>query len=174
MNNKVALFEKVSYEQFKKDWESTFSNVSYTDEEIKYIYDGIKLPERATVGSAGYDFVSPISFTLFQEETIKIPTGIRCSIDNGWVLMCYPRSSMGFKYRMQIDNTCGIIDSDYYNANNEGHIFFKISCDSYKAETSMNINEGDAFVQGIFVPFGITKNDDTDGIRYGGIGSTSK
>ena len=168
----IAKFEKVSYTQFKEDMINTYGDLP--EGEIQRIYDNIKIPKRATKGSAGYDFFSPLNYEMGVNVSTKIPTGIRVRIDEGWVLQMYPRSSFGFKYRMQIDNTCGIIDSDYYNANNEGHIFFKISCDSYKAATSMNINEGDAFVQGIFVPFGITKNDDTDGIRYGGIGSTSK
>lgn len=67
---KIAKFEKVSFEQFKKDWE-------YYNENIQEIYDNIKLPKRATKGSAGYDFFAPISLTLAPGKTIKIPTGIR-------------------------------------------------------------------------------------------------
>ena len=69
----IAKFEKVSFEQFKKD----FSDISQDIDEIKRIYDNIKLPKRATVGSAGYDFYSPIDFRLIQNRTIKIPTGIK-------------------------------------------------------------------------------------------------
>ena len=169
--NIVAKFEKVSYEQFERDIIDTYGE--FPSEEIRKIYDNIKLPKRATQGSAGYDFFSPLNYESKIKFSTKIPTGIRVKIDKGWVLKIYPRSSFGFKYRMQVDNTVGIIDSDYYNAKNEGHIFIKISCDAHDENTILKINEGEAFVQGIFVPFGITEDDDADGIRVGGIGSTS-
>ena len=111
---KIAKFEKVSLGEFVKS-----SNAD--------LYDSITLPKRATSGSAGYDFFAPDSFTLNPNETIKIPTGIRVSIDEGWVLKIYPRSSLGFKYRLTLNNTVGIIDSDYYYAENEGHIFIKMT-----------------------------------------------
>lgn len=172
--NKVALFEKVSYEQFEKDWEKTFSHIMYTKDEIRNIYDNITLPKRATTGSAGYDFFAPDNFVISSGSSAKIPTGIRCKISDGWVLMCYPRSSMGFKYRLQLDNTTAVIDSDYYNADNEGHIFLKVSCDSFDHEDIVDILSGEAFVQGVFVPFGITEDDEVNEVRHGGIGSTSK
>ena len=107
---RIAKFEKVSYEQFYKDFKETFP--LYSDNEIKDIYDNIKLPKRATTGSAGYDFFSPIDITLRKNETIKIPTGIRAQIDDGYVLLMFPRSGLGFKYRLQLNNTIGVIDSD--------------------------------------------------------------
>ena len=157
----VAKFERVS----KKQFDEAFDGFSAAD------YDEIKLPHRATVGSAGYDFYSPITFTLEPHETIKFPTGIRCKIDDGYVLSIYPRSGLGFKYRLRLDNTVGIIDSDYYNSDNEGHIFAKITNEGDKP---ICINEGDAFCQGIFMPYCITYDDDADGIRNGGFGSTSR
>ena len=106
---RIAKFEKVSYAQFEKDYIDCFGE---TSENIREIYDGIKLPKRATTGSAGYDYYSPIDLTLKPGETVKIPTGIRCRMENGWVLMNYPRSGLGFKYRLQLNNTVGVIDSD--------------------------------------------------------------
>lgn len=166
---RIAEFEKVSLGQFKEDWEDTFPN----DENIEEIYNGIKLPKRATTGSAGYDFYTPKAFTLKPGETIKLPTGIRVRIDDGWVLKLYPRSGLGFKFRLQFNNTVGIIDSDYYNSSNEGHIFCKITNDSNEGKT-VTLNVGDGFCQGIFVEYGITIDDDADGKRDGGFGSTSK
>lgn len=168
--NKIAKFEKVSFEQYLKDWD--YDEVDASEEIIESIYNSIKLPKRATKGSAGYDFYAPIGFTLEPNETIKIPTGIRCKMDDGWVLKCYPRSGLGFKYRLQLNNTVGIIDSDYFYSDNEGHIFAKITNDTNE-EKVININCGDGFMQGIFVPFGITTNDDADGVRNGGFGSTT-
>ena len=169
--NKIAKFEKVSYEQFKKDYIDCFNEES--DEKIKEIYDNIKLPKRATKGSAGYDFYSPITFTLKPCETIKIPTGIRVKIEDGWFLANFPRSGLGFKYRLQLNNTVGIIDADYYNALNEGHIMSKLTNDS-KENKEVLITAGSGFTQGIFLPFGITVEDESDEIRTGGFGSTSK
>ena len=163
---RIAQFEKVSIEQFKSSWEDTTENV-------QTVYHELKQPKRATKGSAGYDFFSPLDFTLNPGETIKIPTGIRARIDDGWVLKIYPRSGLGFKYRVQLNNTVGIIDSDYYNSDNEGHIFIKITNDSNEGK-SLSIKRGEAFSQGIFVEYGITVDDDADAIRNGGFGSTSK
>lgn len=164
---KVARFEKVSFEEFQK----AFDNKSV--EEIQKIYDEIKLPKRATLGSAGYDFYTPIAFTLAPNETIKIPTGIRCEMKMGWVLSLYPRSGLGFKYRVQLNNTVAIIDSDYYYSDNEGHIFVKLTNASNEDKTVI-LNAGDGFCQGIFTEYGITEDDDSDGIRNGGFGSTDQ
>lgn len=169
---RVAKFEKVSWTQFQKDYIDTFGENVETDmSNVKDIYDNIQLPTRATVGSAGYDFRSPIDFTLNPGKTIKIPTGIRVKIDDGWVLKCYPRSGLGFKYRLQLNNTVGIIDSDYYYSDNEGHIFAKLTNDSNEKNT-VAIRAGDGFMQGIFVEYGIAIDDSVMSVRNGGIGST--
>lgn len=167
---KVAKFEKVSLEQFVKDWSS---EINMPRERIEQIYNELILPKRATVGSAGYDFFAPIEFRLRPHETIKIPTGIRVQIAEGWVLQIYPRSGLGFKYRLQMNNTVGIIDSDYYHAKNEGHIFIKMTNETNEFLTLL-VDKGEGFAQGIFIPFGITEDDDTTDIREGGFGSTTK
>ena len=159
---RIATFEKVSLSQFIEDF----------GENAEAVYEEIKLPRRATSGSAGYDFFSTLDFTLAPGEEIKIPTGIRARIDDGWVLNIYPRSGLGFKFRLQLNNTVGIIDSDYYNSSNEGHIFVKITNDSKSGKT-VTLNRGDAFAQGVFLEYGITTDDEADGVRDGGFGSTS-
>ncbi len=166
---RIARFEKVSFERFVEDWKDTFE----TEENVKEIYEAIMLPKRATKGSAGYDFYSPLSFSLSPNETIKIPTGIRVFMEEGWVLKCYPRSGLGFKYRLQMNNTVGIIDSDYYESDNEGHIFAKITNDSNENKT-VSIKQGEGFMQGIFVEYGITFDDEVSEQRNGGFGSTTK
>jgi len=104
---------------------------------------------------------------------MKIPTGIRVKMEEGWVLQCYPKSGLGFKYRLQMNNTVSIIDGDYFYSDNEGHIFAKITNDTNENRTVI-VNSGDGFMQGIFVEYGTTYDDDTDGIRNGGFGSTGK
>lgn len=164
---RIAKFEKVSEEQFSEGFLDSFDKNCTTE------YEEIKLPVRATKGSAGYDFFSPVDFTLSPGETIKIPTGIRVRIDEGWVLKIYPRSGLGFKYRLQLNNTVGIIDSDYYNSDNEGHIFIKITNDSRDGKT-VAVKKGEGFAQGIFLEYGITDDDDVTKTRNGGFGSTNK
>ena len=92
---RIAKFEKVSFEQFKKDFQKNF-NVN--DEEVKEIYNKIKLPVRATKASAGYDFFAPVDLELKQGVSNLVPTGIRAKIDDEWVLKIYPRSGLGFKH----------------------------------------------------------------------------
>lgn len=172
---RIAKFEKVSFEQFKDGWNDTFEKTEYNrkEEQLREIYDNIKLPMRATVGSAGYDFFVPVDVVLHPGETIKIPTGIRVWMEKEWVLKSYPRSGLGFKYRLQLNNTVGIIDSDYYNSDNEGHIFAKITNDSNE-EKSVSLKTGEGFMQGIFVEYGITVDDAVTDVRNGGFGSTTK
>ena len=167
---RIAKFEKVSVTQFIKDWQKEFSQT--TQKECEQIYQHLLLPCRATKGSAGYDFFTPIDITLSPRQTIKIPTGIRVRINDGWVLKCYPRSGLGFKYRLQLNNTVGIIDSDYYFSDNEGHIFAKITNDSNENKTVV-ITKQTSFMQGIFVEYGITVDDSVETIRNGGFGSTT-
>ena len=140
---------------------------------IEEIYENIKLPRRATAGSAGYDFFAPVRLILEPGETLKIPTGIRVEMDPEWVLKCYPRSGLGFKYRLQLNNTVGIIDSDYFYSDNEGHMFSKITNDTNEEKT-IDIAQGEGFMQGIFVEYGITVDDDVTDVRNGGFGSTTK
>ncbi len=161
---RIARFEKVSLTRFILD-----SNGVEGETE----YDTVKLPKRATSGSAGYDFYSPIDFTLQPNETIKIATGIRAYMEDGWVLKIYPRSGLGFKYRLGLNNTVGIIDQDYYFSDNEGHIQIKITNASLEGKT-LNIKKGEAFAQGIFLEYGITYDDDSQEKRNGGFGSTNK
>ncbi len=169
--NRIAQFYKVSFEQFEESWKDAFPETS--SEETRQIYEDIMLPRRATKGSAGYDFFSPIDFTLKPGETLKIPTGIRASMEEGWVLCIFPRSGLGFKYRLQMNNTVGIIDSDYYFSDNEGHIFVKLTNDTNENRT-VTVKQGNGMVQGIFLPFGITIDDEEEAIRNGGFGSTTK
>ena len=161
----AAKFEFVSKEQYLKDFEFK--------EDACEVYSKLKKPHRATAMSAGYDFYSPFNFHLEPGKTIKIPTGIRAKMPEDYVLMIYPRSGLGFKYRLQLNNTVGVIDSDYYNALNEGHIMIKITNDSNEGK-ALDIKVGEGFAQGIFMQYGIVEDDDAKDIRVGGFGSTTK
>lgn len=155
-----TYFEKVSQKQLVRDKLDTLD------------IEALELPKRATVGSCGYDIHIPFDVTIAPNETIKIPTLLKCKIDDGWFLMIAPRSGLGFKYRCKLDNTIGIIDSDYFNnIDNEGHIWVKMTNEGTK---DIVLKQNDAFCQGIFLPYGILGGDDADGQRIGGFGSTSK
>ena len=131
------------------------------------------MERRATKYSAGYDFYSPFDFTLNPGETIKIPTGIRAKMREDYALFLLPRSGLGFKYRLQLNNTIGLIDADYFYSDNEGHIFAKITNDSNEGKV-ISVKKGEAFIQGVFLSYGITEDDEVNSIRNGGFGSTSK
>lgn len=165
----VAKFEKVTWGQYCAGRSCDPANV-FT-EPYAQEYDNIKIPKRATTGSAGYDFFAPFDFSLVPGATIKIPTGIRCILKEGFVLKEYPRSGLGFKYRVRLDNTVGIIDSDYYKSDNEGHIFIKIT---NEGQQILKVKQGEAFCQGIIVEHFYAEEDEVTEQRNGGFGSTSK
>lgn len=168
--NKVAQFEKVSLEQFAMDVVDIFDTF-YSVEEIQDMYDSIELPVRATKFSAGHDIKIPFAKALNPNETLKIPTGIRCKMDENYVMFIFPRSSLGIKKGMVITNTVPVIDGDYYNADNEGHIFI---CIKNTSEKTLILNKNDAITQAVFVPFGVADDDKITKERVGGIGSTGK
>lgn len=132
----------------------------------------IKMPKRATKQSAGYDCFSPIDICLKPGEDIKIPTGIRTYMNPREVLLAFPRSGLGFKYYCRLANTIGVIDSDYYYSDNEGHIFVKIR---NEGENDLVIKQGEAICQFIFMPFLLADGDNFENgsTRNGGFGSTS-
>ena len=154
----AAKFEKVSYATFSENGS-------------KEIYDNIKLPKRATSKSAGYDFYAPTNLTIAPNETVTVATGVRALMPDNWCLMIFPRSGLGFKYKLRLNNTVGIIDADYSNSDNEGHIFIRMTNESNK---TLEIAQGSAFAQGIFTQYLLTEDDDTTTKRNGGLGSTSK
>lgn len=172
---KVANFYKVTYDQFVKDWTATFDKpgefMLRNEKNMRNAYVNITLPKRGTVGSAGYDFVSPLEFKLDPGDEIVIPTGICAEMKPGWVLLIFPRSGLGFKYSSKLANTIGVVDQDYIQSENEGHIMLKVKNEGNKP---MTIQAGDRIVQGIFVQYGITRDDDTTDTRNGGFGSTGR
>lgn len=165
---KIAKFKKVSFEQFSKDSRKLLFD--YSDEEMAHVYAGIKLPIRATSGSAGYDFYTPFEVDLHPHDKIIIPSGIRCEIEEGFMMLGVVRSSMGIKNDINLSNTCMVLDSDYYFADNEGHIMIALrNMRSYR----VHFPAGERIMQGVFLPFGITIDDKAEKKRTGGIGSTN-
>lgn len=190
--NAVARFKKVSFEEWVKAMTKTFPNHRFKRCELRMMYERIKLPRRATTGSAGYDIMAPFSFELCPGTEIVIPTGIRCVFYNiNWHLDLLPRSGHGFKTGIRLANTVGVIDSDYYMADNEGHIMVKMQYDGnpyppshlHKWGNHLGINHdtmvfsaGKAFCQGLFSMYGVTVDDDEyeKEDRWGGLGSTDR
>lgn len=157
----MRYFEKISYEEFCKVFGDN-----------KTLYDDYMLPKRATIGSAGYDFYAIKDYVIKPGEIIKIPTGYKVSLENDEVLLIVVRSSMGFKWNVRLTNQVGVIDSDYYNnIDNEGHMFVSLENEGDKEYV---INKGEAYVQGIFMKYLLTDDDNTVGNRISGIGSTNK
>ena len=139
-------FEKISFEQFKKD---------VADDES--LYQSYQLPQRDSVATAGYDIYLLQDLKIEPNEIKKIPTGIKAHFEVDEVLLILVRSSTGFKYNMRLCNQVGVIDADYYNnKDNEGHIWIKIQNESDK---TIEIAKGEAIVQGIFMKYLTTDTD---------------
>lgn len=169
---RIAEFYKISYEQFEKDYKKLNPNCDKSDKEIKQIYDGIKLPKRATVGSAGYDFFLPYDIELKAGEEIGVATGIRVKCDPEYAMLFMNKSGLGSKNRFQLNTCISLIDSDYYYSDNEGHIMAFLIHDSRVSDAVLSLPAGKSFLQGVFFKFGITQSDECDGKRNGGFGST--
>ena len=182
--NRVAEFEKVSFEQWEKNVRELYANLYVSrkcnlttyqlrthDDYLEEDYNRIKLPIRATNGSAGHDIAVPYMIILEPGKILKIPTGLRCKMEEGYVMMIYPRSSLGTKNLMFISNTTPVIDSDYYYADNEGHIFIQIE---NRGHRKLVLDSGDTFAQAVFVPFGVADIEEVSGVRTGGFGSTGR
>ncbi len=156
------FFEKITFEQFKKD---------ISDD--KELYESYNLPKRSTKGSAGYDFESLIDFTLKPGEIKKIPLGVKAEMNDGEVLLIVVRGSMGFKYNVRMCNQVGVIDKDFYNnPDNEGHMWIRLE---NHGDKDYVVKKGDNIGQGIFMNF-LTVDDEDKNIkdRVGGFGSTNK
>lgn len=169
--DRIAEFYKVSFNQFKKDYIAI--NGEGVDElTLKTMYDEIKLPKRATTGSAGYDFYLPYAISLKAGEEITIPTGIRFECQQDYAMLFMSKSGLGTKSRLQLNTCVSLIDSDYFYSDNEGHILARVIHDSRDNSALLNLPAGKSFLQGVFVKFGVTKSDDAQGVRNGGFGST--
>lgn len=157
----IARFERISDAQWAKD-AAHLTGLPLSE---------IPLPCRATAGSAGYDFTCPADITMQPGEMAVVPTGIRCRMDAGWVLINCPRSSLGRKHGIRLANTIGVIDSDYYNADNEGHILVMLV---NGGDHTVTIKAGERFCQGVFLPHGVAEEEAVTAERTGGFGSTGK
>ena len=158
----MRKFEKISFEQFKKDIKDD-----------KELYESYSVPKRSTKTSAGYDFFALYDYTLKPGETMKVPTGIKASMESDEVLFLIDRSSMGFKYNVRMCNQVGVIDQDYYNnPNNEGHMWIRIQNEGDK---DYIVKKGEGMIQGIFMKYLKTEDDiESENERNGGFGSTTK
>lgn len=165
-------FEKVSDEQWEKDFNSALNEYKNLIVIAENNNDGIPLPKRATKHAAGYDVFSPFEFTLNPGEEIKIPTGFKAYMEDDEKLSFYTRSGNGFKY-VRLANQVGIGDSDYYECeSNEGHYWVKLRNEGTKPFTAM-VNS--AIAQCIFTKVLFADNEEkAEETRVGGFGSTSK
>ena len=137
---------------------------------------GINLPERKTKYSAGYDVeaaedVTVPSFKKGMKPTL-VKTGIKAYMQDNEYLMLVNRSSNPGKKGLILANSVGIVDKDYYgNENNDGHIMFAF----YNIkEEDIIIKKGEAIGQAVFQKYLVTDDDNAEGERLGGFGSTNK
>lgn len=157
----MRYFEKISFEQFKKD---IADNID--------LYNNYILPKRATKYSAGYDFLAINDITIKPGEIVKIPTGYKAKFNNDEALLLMMRSGLGFKYNLRFTNQIGLIESDYYNnESNEGHMWVSIQ---NEGKEEITIKKNTAYCQSVFIKFLITDDDNATNIRKGGLGSTDR
>ena len=170
----MITFEKVPIEHFINDTKASgllipelYSNFDFMLES----YSRLSMPERATAGSAGYDIHTPFAFTLRPGHSMTIPTGIRCVMPTGFVLLLFPRSGLGFKYGLRLENSVGIIDADFCNADNCGDIMVKLHNPSDKI---IRFERDDKICQGIITKYFTVDDDNAIAERHGGFGSTDE
>ena len=157
----MRYFEKISFEQFKKDIADDID-----------LYNNYILPKRATKYSAGYDFLAINDITIKPGEIVKIPTDYKAKFNNDEALLLMMRSGLGFKYNLRFTNQIGLIESDYYNnESNEGHMWVSIQ---NEGKEEITIKKNTAYCQSVFIKFLITDDDNATNIRKGGLGSTDR
>ncbi len=128
----------------------------------------IKLPQRATAGSMGYDFYSPASYTVKPGDIVKIWTDVKVRMNPGEGFLINIRSSMGARWALVTEQ--GWLDYDYCdNPSNDGNagIFLRNISD-----TEQYIKQGEKVAQGMFIQYLITDDDNATAERTGGFGST--
>ena len=166
----MSYFEKVSFEQWKADC----GIKGLPEDELREWFDAIELPHQATSGSAGMDFYMPFNLDFVSGCRLKIATGVRWVTgrdERDRVLLIVPRSGLGFRYGLRLPNTMGVIDADYCEADNEGHI---LVCFENPSDEDLKLEAGTPFVQGIIVRYEVPEGAGSDETRNGGFGSTSR
>ena len=132
----------------------------------------VELPKRKTKKSAGYDFFAIENFTLYPNKLCIVPTGVKAYMEDDEVLYLHIRSSVAFKRGVRMLNSIGVIDADFVdNPDNEGEISLGLLSHN---DDIVHIQKGERIAQGVFHKFLITDDDNAEGKRVGGIGSTDK
>ena len=132
----------------------------------------VELPKRKTKKSAGYDFFAVEDFTLYPNKLCIVPTGVKAYMEDDEVLYLHIRSSVAFKRGVRMLNSIGVIDADFVdNPDNEGEISLGLLSHN---DDIVHIQKGERIAQGVFHKFLITDDDNAEGKRVGGIGSTDK
>ena len=143
----MRKFEKISFEQFKKDIKDDIS-----------MYENYRLPRRETINAAAYDFYALYDYTLKPGEIKKIPTGVKVIMEKDDALLLMDRSSMGFKWNVRLCNQVGLIDADYYNnLDNQGHMWIRIQNEGTQ---DYNVKAGEGMCQGMFIKYLKTIDDE--------------
>lgn len=135
-----------------------------------------ELPIKATVHSAGVDFIASSDITIpafrFKGKATLVPTGVKAFMQNDEYLQIFARSSIPVNLGLIMSNGVGIVDADYYNnEKNEGHIMIEFN---NLTNEHITIEKGTRIAQGIFnkvlpVTHGVRVKNAT---RNGGFGST--
>ncbi len=168
---RIGRFEKVPFGKFYESVKDLYNLYKIEQKDVLKLFEDLKLPERATTGSAGYDFYLPFDIFIPAHHTMLFPTGIRVFMEDGWVLQIYTKSSLGMKHGIILTNSVSIIDNDYYYSDNAGQIRASLT---NTTDHDVSLKAGQPYMQGVFSKFGITYGDNVTNVRNGGLGSTYK
>lgn len=150
---KVAKFEKVKEDAFVND--ITSSMFDMFDADALEIYDNLKTPSRDDESAVAYDFYAPVDIRLEPGQTVKIPTGFKIHLKDGYALLIFPKRRLADKYSLRLANTLSVIDGKSHKES-DGDILVKLVNSSSEQKT-VEIHQGEAFVQGVIVKCGIAE-----------------
>ena len=158
-------FAKISLAEAIYQTEKTLGLPIVNPEKVANSLGLLELPKRSTKRSAGYDFHAPFSINARKGDVVRIPLYVKVvDMPEDTVLLIFNRSSLALKYGLRLDNAVGVIDADYADG-----IMFQAT-----ASEDISIAEGERICQGVFLKYGVTDDDDAEGERDGGIGSTGR
>lgn len=168
-------FEKVTLQTFKQELRK-YGFGWMPENEIETAWNNIKIPRRATKGSAGYDVEAPIEFHILPHDKVIVPSGLKAYFPPEQIgthyLALFDRSSLSIKRGVNLTNQTAIIDSDYYGSEeNEGCMLIALTNTN---DHVVKFQAGERVVQGIICRHEVTDDDDADGIRHGGVGSSGR
>ena len=138
---------------------------------IKPISPNFIMPIRSTKGAGAFDIYMPEDGNVFGPNPTVVNLGFAAEIPENHVALLLPRSGTGFKYGVELNNTCGVLDSDFRGE-------WKASIKTKNGE-NFSWKAGERILQFMIVPVALVELELTDSLSdtdrgSGGFGSTGQ